>query len=118
MRLLLVFGLAALCCHAGDLSTVDNAPHRSWRFSVSFYVGTQTLDAFSSRGQYELNPILGRGQFGAEQIARKGLIDVALIAGEWLLIRRHSALERPFTVFNYAAGAASAAVAVRNFQHR
>jgi len=73
------------------------------------------MDAASSRGSFEANPLLGRGQFGRSQLAIKGGIAGGVVLAEWLILRRHPETKRFWTWTNYATGAVTTAVAVRNW---
>jgi len=88
---------------------------RSWNISVAFFAGSQMVDALSSRGRIEANPLLGHGPFGLRQSAIKGGIVGGVVLTEWLILRRHPDTKRFWTWTNYATGAATAAVAVRNW---
>ena len=109
MKLLALFALSMLVASAQERS-------RNWNISVAFFAGTQVMDAVSSRGSFESNPVLGRGQFGSSQVAIKAGIAGGVGLAEWLILRRHPETKRLWTWTNYGAGAVTAAVAVRNWR--
>lgn len=90
-----------------------------WPFvaSVAFLASSQAADILSSRGQYELNPILGRGPFGTRQETIKAGAVAAVLLTEWSL-RKHPALRRGFTWMNYVVGGVTFGVAAHNLKER
>ena len=110
MKLLALVALSMLTAVAQE------RPPRNWTFSVAFFTGAQVLDTLSSRGAIEQNPVLGRGQFGARQMAIKAGIGSGVILAERLIMRKHPETRRFWTWTNYATGTAIAAIAVRNWK--
>jgi len=108
MKILALLALSMLAAAAQERA-------RSWNISVAFVAGSQMMDALSSRGRIEANPLLGRGQFGLSQSAIKGGIVGGVVLTEWLILRRHPETKRFWTWTNYATGAATTVVAVRNW---
>ena len=86
--------------------------------SQGFAVAGAVADVRSSWGAYELNPVLGCGQFGPRQAALSLAITSALVLAETPLTRRHPALRKPFTVINFVVGSVRFGVAIRNSQQR
>jgi hypothetical protein len=109
MKVLVMLVLMALTACAEDHR------QRNWNFSVAFFAGAQVMDAISSHGAIEQNPVLGRGQFGGRQIAIKAGIASGVILAERMILRRHPETRTFWTWTNYATGTAIAAVAVRNW---
>ena len=110
--------LALLGC---QLIAADNGKPprlRAWWGSVGMLAAATAADIYSSRGGYELNPILGRGQFGARQAGIKIGAVVGLATVQRLVLRRHPRAERSFVVANVASGAATGLVAYRNTGQR
>jgi len=97
-------------------ASAQDRPPRNWSFSVAFFAGAQLMDTMSSRGAMEQNPVLGRGQFGARQMAIKAGIGSGVILAERLIMRKHPETRRFWMWTNYATGTAIAAVAVRNWR--
>ena len=96
-------------------ANAQERPKRNWNISVAFLVGAQAMDAVSSRGLVELNPVLGRGQFGTRQVAVKSGIASAMILTELLFVRRHPETRRSWTWVNYGTGIALSSFAVSNW---
>lgn len=94
-------------------------PSRQWVYSAAFLVSAQAVDAISSRGPgFETNPILGRGTFGARQEAIKGGLTGALLATEWIVIRKHPRSAKYFAWANYVNGGITLSAAGHNFSLR
>lgn len=102
------------------LATALSAQSRldNWRISAIFFTGASAMDAVSSRGQYELNPALGRGPFGARQEAVKGIAVGGILLTEYLVLRKHPETRRSWVYVNYAAGAATAGAAIHNWRQK
>lgn len=92
--------------------------HKYWAISVVFVTGATALDALSSRGMVEQNPILGRGPFGARQEAIKAGMTLGPIVAEWLILRKHPAAERPIIWGNYVYGGIGVFSAAHNLRER
>jgi hypothetical protein len=108
MRILVLLALSMITACAQERS-------RNWNISVAFYAGAQVVDAASSRGWVEANPVLGRGQFGGRQAGIKAGIGGGMLLTEWMILRRHPETRRFWTWANYAAGAVTVSVAARNW---
>lgn len=91
-------------------------PARQFKLSLASLLAANALDAVSSRGGYELNPILGRGNFGAHQEAIKGAFVGALVVGELLVVRRWPRSARAFMWCNFAGAGVTASMAARNLE--
>lgn len=89
-----------------------------WEISIGVLAGSNIADAASSRGLYELNPVLGRGHFGARQLAIKSALVGGSIAFQRWSIARHPGRRRAFTILNFASSAGFAAIATRNWRGR
>jgi hypothetical protein len=109
MKILAMLALATLTACAED------HPQRNWNISVAFFVGANAMDAVSSRGSMEMNPVLGRGQFGGRQIAIKSGIAAGVLLAERMILRKHPETQKFWTWANYGTGTVIAAVAVRNW---
>jgi hypothetical protein len=71
-------------------------------------------DALSSRGQYELNPILGRGKFGRRQaVVKFSLTTGGMLSSEWAA-RKSRRARIAVTVLNFGLAGGLAFVASRN----
>lgn len=89
--------------------------HRLLRISQAALLAGNALDAASSWGKPELNPILGP-QFGVRGAGIKFGIALGAIFGQNGLVRRHPDMERPITWGNFAVGGMFAGVGVRNWR--
>jgi len=89
---------------------------RAWRTSAATVAASFAVDAASSRGRYELNPVVGRGPFGARQVAVGAAITGGALAAQWLVLRRHPEMRRAFVVSNAAAAGAHGVAAWRNWR--
>jgi hypothetical protein len=84
--------------------------------SVAVLAAASIADVASSWGRQELNPALrgSNGRFGTRAVGMKCGLVGATMTVEWLLGRNHPEAARPFALMNFAAGAGTAAVALRN----
>jgi len=89
-----------------------------YRWSVAALAVGSVADTHSSWRGYELNPILGRGQFGWRGVAIKAGITGASLLCQRRVLRRHPRMRPTFTAMNFGMGAAMGAVAVRNYEVR
>lgn len=62
-------------------------------------------DAASSIGMYELNPVLGRGSFGARQAVVKGAITGSALFTAWKIRKEHPRLAWAIVVISGASSA-------------
>ncbi len=83
-------------------------------WSQASFASASLFDTASSWHGPELNPILGRGQFGWKQAAIKEAATAGMLMAEMPLIRRIPKARKWFTVFNFAAAALTAGMAIRN----
>jgi len=90
---------------------------KAWKVSFAALAAGTTLDAASSYGRPELNPVLAgpNGQFGVKGIAIKGGITVGIFLVERYILKRHPDMERTFTTLNYSVGATYTSTAIRNW---
>jgi hypothetical protein len=83
------------------------------RAAEALYAAASTADILTSRGNYELNPMLGRGNFGPRQTAISlGLTAGAIALTEWSA--RHHGNRKLLTWLLLGMAGARATVAVRN----
>ncbi len=98
------------------LLSTNLATSGTYSTSVAVLIGGNTLDAVSSWDKYELNPILGRGRFGARQALTKGAMVGMLIGMEQTKVfKRH---RKVCAVMNFVMGGVSLSLAVRNFRQK
>jgi hypothetical protein len=100
-------------------AVVPSEPRHSrklWWASVAAVVVASTLDARSSWGKPELNPLLAGsgGQFGVRSLAVKSALTGGSLTALWLILRRHPGFEGPAAATNTGLAAFSLAAAVHN----
>lgn len=77
-------------------------------------VAGATADAASSYGKGEINPVLGRGQFGARQAAIKGALLSSALAAECIAAHHAPKAWKPLALINAASAVTLGIVAARN----
>ena len=90
---------------------------KQWAISLAPLMAAQTLDAASSYGLRELNPLLAssNGGFGMKAVAIKFGTVGGLVAVEAVLVRKHPRTAKVLTVMNWAAAGLTASFAVHNY---
>lgn len=123
IRPLLCFVLAVFTLQAQPqpeslLASGEEQPHvsRVWIASTVALLAATSLDAASSWGKYEGNPLLrsGNGTFGAQGVSLKFAIAGAMLAPQ-LLFRKNRRATKFFTIANFAQAGMFTGIAVRNF---
>ncbi len=101
-------------------SAARMASQRSWKLSLIPLVASQGLDASSSWGMRELNPILAdrNGAFGAKAAGIKFGMVGAFIGIEYLVVRKFPRSARVFSKMNWAGAAVTTGLAVHNYSIR
>jgi hypothetical protein len=86
--------------HVEDRS--DRRSSTIWKISMAAMLGATAMDAASSMGKQESNPLLrsSDGTFGARGIAIKSSLAALCIAPQLLLRSRHE-LRKPLTIANF-----------------
>jgi hypothetical protein len=114
---------ASLSFAAGGLvqsTTPTNKPSKKlWWGSVAALAGATVLDARSSWGRHELNPLLQgpNGRFGARSVEIKSAIVGIGLAVQWVALRHHSQkIEKPLSFANLAAAGLTTGAAVHNLR--
>ncbi len=90
---------------------------RMWLLSAVALVAANVLDARSSMGRQELNPLLrnSRGEFAAGRgIAVKSAAIGGALAVQAIAMRRRPELRRTSSIVNFVSAGAVATIAVRN----
>ncbi len=92
-------------------STVD----KIWALSIAAVLGGTTMDAVSSWGKAETNPLLrsANGTFGARGLMIKGGLAGAMIAPEFLL-RNNEEAKKKLAIVNFVAAGVFSAVVMHN----
>jgi hypothetical protein len=95
----------------------DTAAVRSWKISLAPLVGSQALDAASSYGMRELNPLLASSNGGFEMKATSIKLGVtgAMVGVEYLLVRRYPRSARVISKLNWTSGIVTTGFALHNY---
>jgi hypothetical protein len=95
----------------------NHAWHKRWLISLAPLVVSQSLDASSSWGLRELNPVLAGsdGRFGMKATAIKFGVIGGLMGAEYLLVKKFPASAKFFTMANYATAGITTGIAVHNY---
>ncbi len=91
--------------------------HRQWAISLAPLFASQALDAASSYGMRELNPVLAgsNGGFGMKATGIKFGVVGALVGAEYFIVKKHSTAAKFFTILNWVTAGATTGLAVHNF---
>jgi hypothetical protein len=87
----------------------------AWKISRAV-VASEAMDALSSRGLHELNPLLANseGQFGAKATLLKIGFTGALLGMEYIVMRSHPGAAKVFWKINVISAAVTGGVAAHN----
>ena len=90
---------------------------RQWAISLAPLFASEALDAASSYGMRELNPLLtgSNGGFGVKATGIKFGVVGALAGAEYLIVRKRPESAKFFTIVNWVTAAATTGLAVHNF---
>jgi len=91
-----------------------------WKMSIAPVLASQGLDAASSYGMRELNPMLAGsdGTFGAKGIGIKLGGAAAILGMEYLIVRHNNRAAHIFTKINWAVSIMTTGFAAHNFAIR
>jgi hypothetical protein len=117
-RFLCVAAVAVGVSFAADANPKHRSTRKFWLASVAALAGASVLDAHSSWGKRELNPLLrgSDGRFGARGLAIKSSLTGGCVLLQWLLLRRDGEGEKAAAVINSAIAAGLTAAAIRNLR--
>jgi len=117
--------ISSLAAFAGDLpaahtpvdDTARAAALKSWKISLAPLVGSQALDAASSYGMRELNPLLAspNGGFEGKATAIKLGVTGAMVGVEYLVIRKYPRSAGVISKLNWTTGIVTTGFAIHNF---
>ncbi len=95
----------------------DSRWRRQWAISLAPLFASEALDAASSYGMRELNPLLAgsNGGFGMKATAIKFGVVGALAGAEYFVVRKHPASAKLFTIVNWVTAGATTGLAVHNY---
>lgn len=112
-------GLVAERTETTDLhkSAAQARSYNAWKISLGAVAGSEVLDAISSRGLHEANPLLAgsNGQFGTKATILKVGIAGALIGVEYLVVRNHPGAAKIFWKLNLISAGVTGATAAHNY---
>ena len=106
---------------AERLDNLEQARNHAWRnrwmLSVVPLVASEALDASSSWGLRELNPVLAGsdGRFGMKATGIKFSVVGGLVGVEYLLVRKFPRSAKFFSIVNYSAAGITTGLAVHNY---
>ena len=92
--------------------------NQQWTISLAPLFVSETLDAASSYGMRELNPLLAGpdGAFGMKATGVKFGVVGALAGAEYLLVKKYPRAAKFFTIVNWTTAGATTGLAVHNFR--
>ena len=92
--------------------------NKRWKISLAPLVASQSLDAASSYGMRELNPVLAGpdGAFGGKATALKFGVAGGLLGVEYILVRKFPRSARFFTIVNWTTAGATTGLAIHNYR--
>jgi hypothetical protein len=90
---------------------------KKWAISLAPLVASEALDAASSYGLRELNPVLAQpdGRFGMKAAGIKFGVIGGLVGVEYLLVRKYPRSAKFFTVINWTTAGATTGLAIHNY---
>ena len=126
MKLATLLLLSTVLAHAADAEyssfarqdfARENAYKRAWQHSLIPLFASQSLDAASSYGYRELNPMLAgpHGEFGMKATTVKFAVIGALAGAEYLFVRKSPKSAKLFRRLNWSSSAVTTGLAVHNY---
>jgi hypothetical protein len=104
---------------SAERSATDDAKwHRRWAVSLAPLFASEALDASSSYGMRELNPLLASpsGGFGMKATGVKFGVIGALAGVEYFLVRKYPRSAKAFAIVNWTTAGATTGLAVHNYR--
>jgi hypothetical protein len=91
---------------------------RNWAISLAPLFASQALDAASSYGMRELNPLLAspNGSFGTKATGIKFGVIGTLACAEYFLVRKYPRSAKIFTIVNWTTTGATTGLVVHNYR--
>jgi hypothetical protein len=107
----------SLTRESGNRERAHGNWQKKWAISLAPLAGSQALDAASSYGLRELNPVLAQpdGRFGMKAVGIKFGVVGGLIGVEYLLVRKYPRSAKFFTVINWTTAGATTGLAIHNY---
>jgi hypothetical protein len=125
MRFFVTVLISTITACAADLpvahESVDDtaraAALRSWKISLAPLVASQALDASSSYGMRELNPLLtsANGGFEVKGAMIKLGFTGAAVGAEYLIVRKYPRTARIISKLNWTCGIVTTGFAIHNY---
>jgi len=99
------------------VSKSDAKWRRQWAISLAPLFASEALDAASSYGMREVNPLLAspNGGFGMKATGIKFGVIGALAGVEYVLVKKYPRSAKVFTIVNWTTAGATTAMAVHNY---
>jgi hypothetical protein len=96
----------------------DSKWKKQWAISLAPLFVSESLDAASSYGMRELNPLLAGadGGFGMKAAGMKFGVIGALAGVEYILVKKYPHSAKFFSIVNWTTAGATAGLAVHNFE--
>lgn len=85
-----------------------------WKWSVASLIAANSLDALSSYGLREGNPLLGT-RFNGTSLAIKSGLTAGQIVAQYFVLKRHPEKRRLAAIVNFAVAGGLGVVAAHNF---
>jgi hypothetical protein len=107
----------SLSRESGKHENAHGSWQKKWAISLAPLVASEALDAASSYGLRELNPVLAQqdGRFGMKAAGVKFGVIGGLIGVEYLLVRKYPRSAKFFTVINWTTAGATTGLAIHNY---
>jgi hypothetical protein len=107
----------SLTRQTGNHERAHGSWQKKWAISLAPLVASEALDAASSYGLRELNPVLAQpdGRFGMKAACVKFGVIGGLIGVEYLLVRKYPRSAKFFTVINWTTAGATTGLAIHNY---
>lgn len=120
MKLLSSIALCALLTTGtllGQTSSEKKGPGKLWWGSVAAVIAASSVDAHSSWGRQELNPVLrdSNGRFAVKGVALKAAIAGGVVAAQWFMMRRNPKAAKYAAVTNFGMASLFGYVAIHNY---
>jgi hypothetical protein len=123
ISMLLISVFAACAADSPDAAlpaareSVEQSALKAWKISLLPLVGSQALDAASSYGMRELNPLLAssNGGFEMKAVSIKLGATAAIVGIEYLIVRKYPRSTRVISKLNWTTGIVTTGFAVHNF---
>ena len=98
----------------------ESKGRRAWKRSLLAVAASQALDVASSYGLRELNPLLASsdGRFGGKAMSIKLGATGAIVALEYVLVKKYPKSARIFSKLNWASSVVTTGFAIHNYAIR